>query len=509
MNNIELSKLALEDDILCADELWHTILKTVGSDSQVVSVDGNKCEKYDCGVSLYPINKFEMLCYLFGTLTSDEVFDMEIPYENDVFFSSRQEYEESQKKKRAILYNQLHRCVAKGTLERKSIYTVDSKNTENGSRNLYGITKVGANKMKEISLKMGINNKFGERKTSKHEYAVSLSLLSLIRHSMSIKYETEVVKHIRDELSKLTDNESIRADAEIVYNDEVFYLEQDMLTETTKTVLNKLRFYRKKDNKLIFTFHKTNKTPSIPKKDLALIESFADFGYSTSDIISMAKKKELLISKEGIKMLECAYLLNPSEDCKDIVVPFITYIGKDKISKALKYESMLNTVEIKTLHLFKDILNEDELRHLLENGMNVFTSTSELLYKSVAFCYAPSAIELLKRVAGNREYVKVATNPVHAHGVFFSNRIEFRNKNMYLEFAQEDIGGLVRVYKSYNSIENSNDELVIVYNTDSFLGKIIELLSRKKKTFNNLIFINRFTYDIFKLESGNLVEMRE
>ena len=84
------------------------------------------------------------------------------------------------------------------------------------------------------------------------------------------------------------------------------------------------------------------------------------------------------------------------------------------------------------------------------------------------------------------------------------------NGNVYIEYVEDDVAGLVRAYLTYKSIMDSNDKLLIHCNSDSFAEKVAQLFCEKINYLgHNIIFILEGENEYYEVKFGTLIPVAQ
>lgn len=431
--------------------------------------------------NLYGARKAEIIALLFGAITNTQVRRLKWPYVD-------------------MDPETINRTLSREVRMGNMVQTI-LKKEDNGARRIYGLTRQGHER---ICKTIGITeNSYPLRNSIRfHEYALGLFFQTLISHGYKINFQLEqlISQYELKSTNTLNKKFSVRADGILYVYNKKYYIEQDMGTETIGKLVGKIKYYNDSSKTIIFSFYKAVQKLKINYQDVL----FLDEKYKTSEKMKKALNDENL-SNEHKKILDIYLSRNENKSLADAVAVEI-----NAYSDILRLEKQYNFKTMRLWGMFNYILGQSFEKELCLKGMHLYCVTPELAYASNAFRRFGTkgkSCKIFKRLYGkNIVYERLKK----AHGACFDECIHIENGNVYIEYVEDDVAGLVRAYLTYKSIMVSNDKLLIHCNSDSFAEKVAQLFCEKINYLgHNIIFILEGENEYYEVKFGTLIPVAQ
>lgn len=305
-----------------------------------------------------------------------------------------------------------------------------------------------------------------------HDYVLGYSFFNMILHGYDIDFKKEVLIDGFNAGIGTNFKDSVRADALLSYDGKEYYIEQDMGTETTDILMNKIKKYGDTDKPIIFSFH-----TRVPK-----------FLYKYNDVCLAADKNADTnnLDKKPKKLRDIYNALSEKKDYSDA----LDILTKDKflINKCVRYCALYQFKVKKSITLFKYILTDDEVLKLCMNGTEVYAASSELLYTCRAFEKSGTSQDYYNKLRNFYNDTFVYKRNEYAAGAKFNECLKFKDFTTYIMFPEDNVSDMVKIYKTFDEI-NENDRYVVFYHTETFI-KLFNSVFKDKKTFEKIDFIS-------------------
>ncbi len=366
------------------------------------------------------------------------------------------------------------------------------------SRTLYAPTRELCSPL--MSYTSNIQDELINHKSSKaplHSYGIGISRLALMQLSIPMDYVEQ------NKYYSSMHNTSLIVDSEIFFDDThpwKIFLEQDMGTERTHVLYNKLiayhqcRLFQNKRSYVVFSSHATIPFLDIPAFNMLVLQRIAAYMESTnsksiwelyenyndsfSPDISAALAQILVIiglckvsstSKKTLpieKVDQNTVLIKKFNNCPFTIETLYHYIDDLKnetnpLPLRLYIQKQYTLCKRKYMNLVERILYEEEhsLLNSLLDGSSIFFTPSMMLNNNYYF-YAPEDsgyAELLRKILSNYIKYTLASTYQLVSPYFQGPReypsLHFRNCFMYedhmlacVEHISQDVAGYIRAY---------------------------------------------------------------